>query len=71
MLPPVMSPSRERPPLRVGLVQLEPAELELLVKLAALASFLGALYALGVIRRSHLREIRSTLIAVMRSREST
>lgn len=55
----------------VGLVQLDRLELELLVKLAALVSFLGALYALGVIRRNHLREFKSALTTAVRSRDAT
>jgi O-antigen/teichoic acid export membrane protein len=55
----------------VGLLQFDRVEFELLVKLAAVASFLGALYLLGVIRGAHLKELRIALTTIIRSREAT
>jgi O-antigen/teichoic acid export membrane protein len=55
----------------VGLVRLDQNGLELVVKLAALALFLVALYALGVVRRDHLREIGVAARGVLRSGEAT
>jgi O-antigen/teichoic acid export membrane protein len=55
----------------VGLLQFDRVEFELLVKLAAVASFLGALYLLGVIRGTHLKELRIALTTIIRSREAT
>jgi O-antigen/teichoic acid export membrane protein len=59
------------PAAAVGLIQLDQPVLEFVLKLGALVLFVVALYAIGVVRRDHLREIGTTVRGVLHSREAT